>query len=116
MLGDAALAGRTFLDVGCGSGLFSLAALRLGAARVHSFDYDDESVAATRELAFRTGSDAADWTIERGDATDAAYMSRLGEFDVVYSWGVLHHTGAMWTALGNTVERVAAAGLLYIAL
>ena len=115
ILGDDALAGRTFLDVGSGSGLFSLAALRLRAARVHSFDYDEESVAATRALADRAGAHAI-WTIERGDATDPSYMSGLGEFDVVYSWGVLHHTGAMWDALANTADRVGAGGLLYIAI
>jgi 2-polyprenyl-3-methyl-5-hydroxy-6-metoxy-1,4-benzoquinol methylase len=45
------LGGRSFIDVACGSGLFSLAALRLGAERVHSFDFDPERVACTE--AFR---------------------------------------------------------------
>ncbi len=44
------LAGNSFLDVGSGSGLFSLAAMRLGADRVHSFDYDPQSVGCTKEL------------------------------------------------------------------
>ncbi len=43
------LQGKSFLDIGSGSGLFSLAARRLGA-RVYSFDYDPKSVACTREL------------------------------------------------------------------
>src|SRR5262245_47233957 len=45
MLGVDTLARRSFLDIGCGSGLFSLAAMRLGAARVVSFDFDPHSVA-----------------------------------------------------------------------
>ncbi len=49
MLGLPSLAGLRFLDAGSGSGLFSLAARRLGA-EVHSFDYDPQSVACTREL------------------------------------------------------------------
>src|SRR5205823_13815006 len=44
------LRGKSFLDVGCGSGLFSLAAIRLGASRIHSFDFDPQSVACTQTL------------------------------------------------------------------
>jgi 2-polyprenyl-6-hydroxyphenyl methylase/3-demethylubiquinone-9 3-methyltransferase len=115
MLDVQSLEGRSFLDVGCGSGLSSLAAVRLGASRVFSFDYDAESLAATKELKQRFAPDA-DWTIGPGDATDAEYMESLGSFDVVYSWGVLHHTGALWKALANTCERVDEEGTLFIAI
>ena len=116
MLGDGAIAGRSFLDVGCGSGLLSLAALRLGAARVHSFDYDAASVAATERLKHRYAESAARWTIERGDILDDTYIRALGAWDVVYSWGVLHHTGSMWRALANTLALVADRGVLFIAI
>jgi len=66
MLETESLSGKSFLDVGSGSGLFSLAAMRLGAARVHSFDYDPQSVACTRELKRRYFPDAHHWTIEEG--------------------------------------------------
>src|SRR6184192_928785 len=89
------LEGRSFLDIGSGSGLFSLAARRLGA-RVHSFDYDKRAVTCTLELRRRYCRDDKGWTIEEGSAIDEAYMRSLGQFDVVYSWGVLQHTGAMW--------------------
>src|SRR5437868_7530339 len=100
MLETESLAGKSFLDIGSGSGLFSLAARRLGA-RVHSFDYDPQSVACALELRRRYFDGDADWTIEEGSALDADYVRSLGAFDVVYSWGVLHHTGAMWEALAN---------------
>ncbi|MGD9587805.1 MAG: class I SAM-dependent methyltransferase [Pyrinomonadaceae bacterium] len=109
------LAGRTFLDIGSGSGLFSLAARRLGA-RVHSFDFDSDSVACTRELRRRYFANDGDWTVEQGSVLDAAYVKSLGAFDIVYSWGVLHHTGDMWQALGNAGDRVAADGKLFIAI
>lgn len=109
------LTGKTFLDIGCGSGIHSLAALRLGADRVHSFDYDADSVAATKETQRRFGS-GFDWTIERGSVLNTAYLEQLGAFDVVYSWGVLHHTGNMWEALANAAGRVAPNGLLFISI
>jgi 2-polyprenyl-3-methyl-5-hydroxy-6-metoxy-1,4-benzoquinol methylase len=115
MLGVEDLHGRRFLDVGSGSGLFSLAARRLGA-EVHSFDYDADSVGCTAELRRRYDGAAAGWTVEHGSVLDEAYLRTLGRFDIVYSWGVLHHTGAMWRAIENVLPLVAPNGQLFIAL
>ena len=115
MLGVTRLDGMSFIDIGSGSGLSSLAAWRLGA-KVHSFDYDEQSVATTRELRSRYCDDESMWHIESGSVLDNQYIRNLGNFDIVYSWGVLHHTGNMWQAIENIVSLVAPNGKLFIAL
>ena len=109
-LGD--LNGKTFLEIGCGSGIHSLAAVRLGA-KVFSFDYDEKCVRCTTMLKARYAP-ASEWRIERGSALDRDYLSKLGNFDIVYSWGVLHHTGDMWRAI--ELSAIPAAHTLMISL
>jgi 2-polyprenyl-3-methyl-5-hydroxy-6-metoxy-1,4-benzoquinol methylase len=115
MLDVGRLDGKTFLDIGSGSGLFSLAAHRLGA-RVTSFDFDPQSVACTAELKRRFAGDDPRWAVCQGSILDRSFAAGLGAFDVVYSWGVLHHTGRMWEALENAVAMVSPGGLLFIAI
>jgi 2-polyprenyl-6-hydroxyphenyl methylase/3-demethylubiquinone-9 3-methyltransferase len=107
------LSGRSFLDIGCGSGLFSLAALRLGAQPVRAIDIDENSVASTRQLlAARAPTDR--WQVDHLSILEPTAL--VDTYDIVYSWGVLHHTGSMWSAIELAAKRVAKGGLFAIAL
>lgn len=115
MLKLETLQGRSFLDVGSGSGLFSLAARRLGAT-VRSMDYDPQSVACSDELRRRYFPDDPHWIVEQASALDPHYLGGIGQFDVVYSWGVLHHTGQMWRGLSLIAPAVKPGGQLFLAI
>jgi 2-polyprenyl-3-methyl-5-hydroxy-6-metoxy-1,4-benzoquinol methylase len=114
-LGRDNLEGLSFVDVGSGSGLSSLAAYRLGAT-VHSFDYDPTSVECTQHLRNTYASGSELWNVGSGSVLDKAFLESIGQFDIVYSWGVLHHTGAMWRALDNIEPMVKQHGQLFVAI
>jgi len=115
-LGVESLAGRRFLDIGCGSGLFSLAAIKLGAERVDSFDYDPDSVATALRVREHFAVPESRWSVRRGSVLDPAFMATVEPADVVYSWGVLHHTGRMWDAIDQAATKVRPGGLFAISI
>jgi len=115
LVGDRSLSNKSLLDIGCGSGLSSLAARRL-CVSVRAFDCDAQSLAASKELRSVFAKDDPDWIIEQGDVLDRSYIDSLGTYDIVYSWGVLHHTSYMWRAIENAMACVAPGGLLAIAI
>ena len=114
-LGLENLKGKTFLDIGCGSGLFSYAAYRLGADKIVSFDIDPFSVKCCEYLHSKAGK-PKNWKVLQGSVLDNKFLETLGEFDIVYAWGVLHHTGNMWQAIKNSAKLVKKGGFYYIAI
>jgi 2-polyprenyl-3-methyl-5-hydroxy-6-metoxy-1,4-benzoquinol methylase len=115
LLGNEVLAGKRFLDIGCGSGLHSLAALQLGAAEVVATDIDPESVNTTERVLRRFAPAGASYRVIQRSVFDLN-IADLGSFDVTYSWGVLHHTGNMYEALARAGAMTAPSGLFVFAL
>jgi 2-polyprenyl-6-hydroxyphenyl methylase/3-demethylubiquinone-9 3-methyltransferase len=94
----------SFLDIGAGSGLFSIAAARLGAKRVVAIDKEDDCLLSARRNIERFLPPPL-WNtveVEHGDIL-CPQTCRFGKFNIVYAWGSLHHTGAMWRAIENAV-------------
>lgn len=108
------ISGKTLLDIGSGSGLFSAAALRLGAKHVHAMDIDEDSVATTRRV-LEAHAQGGSWTVQQRSVFDLS-PEHIGQFDIVYSWGVLHHTGDMWRAIERASRMVAPGGIFVFAL
>jgi 2-polyprenyl-6-hydroxyphenyl methylase/3-demethylubiquinone-9 3-methyltransferase len=116
ILATETLRGRSFLDVGCGSGLFSLSAALLGAERVVSFDVDPQSVQASTDVRARAGLSADRWQIRQGSVLDEQFLATLEPADVVYAWGVLHQTGEMWRAIDNIIGRIKPGGVIVLSI
>jgi len=114
-LGMESLEGKSFLDIGCGSGIFSFAAHLMGAKEIVSFDIDQFSIKSCEFLSQKAGN-PKNWNIVEGSILDEDFIATLNLYDVVYSWGVLHHTGDMWSAIRNASKLVKPNGLFYIAI
>jgi len=113
-VGEGRIRNASFLDIGSGSGVHSLAALELGASAVLAVDFDPQSVATTRKV-LDTYQPNRSWRAERANVlTD--FADSVDRYDIVYSWGVLHHTGSMWDALGQARRLVKPGGHLAVAL
>lgn len=110
LLPKTAIEGARWLDIGSGSGLHSLAAARLGASDITAIDIDADSVATTQRVLADHGVTA------RVMRKSVFEIEDLGTYDVVYSWGVLHHTGDMWRAIDCASRRVAPGGWFALAL
>jgi SAM-dependent methyltransferase len=117
IFGKNGLTEKSFLDIGSGSGIFTKAALQLGTSKVVAFDYDLTSVITTQKNIEKIiGKANLDVKVIQGDILNSKLVNELGQFDIVYSWGVLHHTGQMWEAIFNATKFVAPGGKILIAI
>ena len=124
LLEGTRLNGCSFLDIGFGQGLGLLAARELGAEIV-GCDYNPRCAEVLRGNQRRFASaPEQEIPVVVGSILDPAVSERLrglaprdeGAYDVVHSWGVLHHTGAMWEALDRAAALVRPSGRLVLAI
>ena len=77
--------GEKLLDLGCGSGILSIAGLLLGAGEAFACDIDDKCIGVAYENAALNGIDREKYTVRAGDVTSDAKLQREfgGEYDVI---------------------------------
>jgi 2-polyprenyl-6-hydroxyphenyl methylase/3-demethylubiquinone-9 3-methyltransferase len=114
-LGEDGVHGKRVLDLGCGSGIHSSCLHALGARELVSVDLDPASVTTARSL-WQSAGTPASWRVLQGSALDSGFLAGLGTFDLVYSWGVLHHTGALWQALDHAADATGPGGRLWVTI
>lgn len=110
--------GRSVLDAGCGGGRWTLGLLRLGC-RVLAVDASAHALESTRAQMTRLAPKAvAAGRLEtlQVDLLDLPASLACRRFDLVYSFGVLHHTGDTRRALGSLAPLVAESGFLFLYL
>lgn len=112
---EISLSGKSVFDIGCGSGLSSLSFARLGCSKIVGIDVDPYSVEASNYTKVNFLKDSIDWNVHHHSILSEPIVVDES-FDIVYSWGVLHHTGNMWDAIRNAARAVKKGGYFHVAL
>ncbi|NCA22316.1 MAG: class I SAM-dependent methyltransferase, partial [Crocinitomicaceae bacterium] len=107
--------GKTFLDAGCGSGVFSIVAHQMGA-KVTTFDIEEEALNNLEILKTRFHIEPNQIKSFISDILDVNTLTSLGQFDLVMCWGVVHHTGNLWQAIDNVSKCVKPDGLIHLGI
>lgn len=117
------LAGRSFLDIGFGQGLSLLSAAAAGARAVGCDINPKCAQVLERNRALFPEAAAVQVPVVVGSILEPATVESLRRlapdaagYEVVHSWGVLHHTGRMWAAVDAAASLVRPGGTLILAL
>jgi SAM-dependent methyltransferase len=124
LLDGVPLGNARFVDIGFGQGLSLLLAARSGARAVGCDINPKCREALETSAAFFPDVQLAAIPLVVGSILDDAVVAALraaapgaeGSYDVVHSWGCLHHTGDMRTAIRNAASLVRPGGHLVLAI
>jgi ubiquinone/menaquinone biosynthesis C-methylase UbiE len=116
LMADVDLTGKTFLDVGFGQGLSLLIAHQEGAM-VTGLDINPKCAQVVERNKQALGVEEDIETLV-GSVLNPEDLAKLQgrQFDIVHSWGVLHHTGDMASAINNACRFVKPDGHLVLAI
>ncbi|HRO74661.1 MAG TPA: class I SAM-dependent methyltransferase [Crocinitomicaceae bacterium] len=109
------LSSKTYLDAGCGSGVFSVAAQQLGAV-VTAFDIDEVALENLHAVSEKFNVPINAIKTMKGSILDEDFITYLGKFDIVLCWGVVHHCGEMWKGIENICNTVKDGGLIHFGI
>jgi hypothetical protein len=118
---DIELKNKSFIDIGFGQGLSLLTATALGAVTT-GIDINPLSEGILRKNAkYFPEVDVSKIKIYTGSVLDTSLLENIthsgkNEFDVVHSWGVLHHTGNLYKSIQLTCNMVQKQGYYIIAI
>ncbi len=104
--------GKTVLDAGCGTGIFSAIFARHGAAMVTGIDISPGSLGTAESLKDRFGLQNA--RFERQDMLRLPYPA--ASFDIVWAWGTVHHTTDPRAAIAELMRVLKPGGSLFLAI
>jgi ubiquinone/menaquinone biosynthesis C-methylase UbiE len=102
------LSGKDVLEVGCGSGIAAQMLAEAGA-NLTAVDLTPWAVATTRR---RLNAFGLDGTVQEADGEDLPFEDT--SFDLVFSWGVIHHSSDMDQALRELVRVLRAGGQIVL--
>lgn len=101
--------GKTVMDAGCGQGRWTYGFGQLGVGRCVSMDISESGVGRTTEIAKEYGDQ---FQVLRKDLRQD--LGLASEFDLVWCFGVLHHTGNTYAGFQNLAKCVMPGGYLFV--
>lgn len=110
LIGRDNIENKIVLDAGCGTGIAAISFKKLGANKVIGIDISKKSLLTAKKLAEEAGVKLKFIT---GDLLN---LPLKGNFDIIHSFGALHHTGDTKGAFANLINLLGENGQFYLAL
>jgi ubiquinone/menaquinone biosynthesis C-methylase UbiE len=104
--------GKSILDAGCGTGIFSIIFANKGADQVTGIDISEGSLHTAQSLKEKFGLKNAEF--EKQDMLALPFPDR--SFDIVWAWGTVHHTTDPFKAIDELIRVLKPSGSILLAI